>query len=1407
MLQRSLIFAYFLALANCVGYDASEAPCARLEFALAADFNTDTPIHLSIHDQFEQVIIDQIYLPDEFPLQLNLTKNKDFVALRVFFAQGGLSYKSVIPFLSKNDSKTLEISAKQTAIAQLVQQKMAGDQGSFSSMPQSAFEGLIQSIEESLNDSASSASIFLSVLEDRLNEAKGKNAAIFSALSASISQAYLDESKLDATKRDDYKKALDQSCDELRVPIVCDSTLIRVMFTVDMSGKSKDGNGNAQFIRQQSTSGNVFLAITTDDSSNVQDSTSTLKSTMVPNDATMRMRDDGTEGDEVAADGIYTRLIVLPRGIRVKYKYTNGSSGQGWTKTEEWPGNARILEVNDILSASGQPDCLVIRRDAFGDEATNKNHVNINHLIKAGGGNLSWEDDLGGLAAAKTNEGFYKGGLSLYQARDVAPLTPLGVAESFENGSCQRCPAPLTADPNDKTPPTIEKARFLSADRIEITFSESMNTNASLKEHYSIQASDQTPLAILAANLSGNRVYLDIAGPDFKKDYILEVSGLSDASVNQNALATQKVHIAPDYEPPKVLSIRSAPLKDLNPTAEVEDPTVGQVVVIEFSEHLDSTTASNIENYRIESYIGETLVIKAAIIKDKRFVYLVTDAQKKRRPYDLRVLGVKDLSFNPVASTSSMRFSGFSLVKMTFKAIPGFAWLDEHGSQKGLPSGEKLYLTGTVLAVARDLNGDSISIGGRTDVTGVPAFEMTQSDESHEGKAVYSISLLAPPGSYAWKVAHGVPGEYTNPPTTLVKVHKSLCTSNDRRGVNVDPVTLLALGGIDYSAATLSLTGKDKAGPFDAASGQKPKPSVVFKRENPDEICHASSVDVICDPIIIGTWRDIDFFKTSSNSTSDYDDGLPEIAPSKTGDDLSAPALISVTILSSYSVILSFDEAVDASQFAFDVVNTSTGKVFAMDIHRVGKIGDSDLLPSEIWLRTPNAPFELGANYQLSFNQIKDHSGNTQTLAQTLSFDAPNELISDTDEVAPNVLSLRATAKDRVAMIFSEAVDETSATNPANYEIKNADTGVALSIIAISFGADSSSVEIETAEQEKEANYQLMLRNIEDLANPPNAMSETTLSFKGFGDETPPSILVAQAISDHEIALRFSEALDLLSATSLSSYTINGLTIQTVDFGGTNDKKSAAFSPSSTVFSDDTVILTTSTMSDQSYALSTTVKDLSGNPSTASLDIQGRSTKKLVDVVLTYKISRTEKVAGVVPSRALSLSELNDQREGVFILGTVSNSGGTKSSELPDLTSQLGTFPPEGQPTAGLAQALLDDGQNGDIQAGDGVYSIRIENVPLGTYFLWKGFASFSVEYKNSHPSNLSAAFADDLAGPSIFSDGQEYPGNENGVRIVSDPDDDGAIYVNCLFGDEITYKKFTDSPIFKLAVGDTSWR
>lgn len=103
------------------------------------------------------------------------------------------------------------------------------------------------------------------------------------------------------------------------------------------------------------------------------------------------MYDDGTHGDAAAGDAVWTLALDLPRldpPLMIGYKYTWGLAGEGWTETQEFPGNSRLLRLVDVNG-----DGVISRYDRFCDEASNKDKANMN---PAALGSLDWDEDIDG---------------------------------------------------------------------------------------------------------------------------------------------------------------------------------------------------------------------------------------------------------------------------------------------------------------------------------------------------------------------------------------------------------------------------------------------------------------------------------------------------------------------------------------------------------------------------------------------------------------------------------------------------------------------------------------------------------------------------------------------------------------------------------------------------------------------------------------------------------------------------------------------------------------------------------------------------------------------------------------------------------------------------------------------------
>lgn len=1310
-------------------------------------------------------------LGDRFSLKLG--PGRDHFNTRIVAAKGSLVLKDFVAEAKAGDLVDVgQVGLRSTAAAQVVERYAVRERANLPSTPPQTLAAVLTKAAGEGEAQGAFRDVLSQVLA-AMDPSTGEPGLAITGHDATADA--LATAGVDAAR---WTAALEAAVDASLVPIVCDPSRLRVLFTVDASGQGKDGNGAPQFIRQPTKEGKVFLGITLDPTSPVPDAAGTLRPRLTPNDLDTVMLDDGTGGDEVASDGVYSRIVDLPRGMRVLYKYTNGSPGEGFTGTEEWPGNARILVVEDVLtnSASGTPDCLVVRRDAFGDEASNKNFVNLN--ARLGGGDLDYDDDLGGpVIPAAPGEGLLRpGGLQVGDVAASGPLTPEGVPEARENGVCATCPAPLTVSAEDEQPPRLVAAAFVSSDQTRVVFSEDVDvTTGGAAGNYLLVDAANRPVRVTGVIVQGGTATLSHDAVDPRARFTVAVKDVTDASLQQNPIAPgAKIRVGADLTPPTIVSVRPGSIVDVNPAARPGDPSTGEVVVVTFSEVLDRISAENAASWTVEG-----LEVFAAFQRG-RDVYVVTSQMQRAASYALDVGLVFDVAGNVMAGVAPIPFRGLSLSTVTFRAVVDFAWRSVDGTERGLPQGADLYLTGTVLKEARALDGGDLRVPGRTDVAGVPGFKLEPTDETHEGAPVHAITLRLPAGTYAYKLAYAKPGDHLDPPTTLETVTKALATRNDAGGVAVDPITLQGRDGLSYVGARLSLTGQDLPGP-----------GVLFKRENPDEVLVVGEVDKDLPAHVVGTWRDAPFGRGA-----DYDDGLVELPMPLAGvDDTAPPKLLGARARDSESVLLSFDELVDGSDATIRV--TSDAGDLAIVETLVGQP-----LPNQIVVRT--AAMALDAAYTAVVAGVADRDGNSLATPVTVGFTSPAGFAPFTpivDEDPPQIASVAATAPTTIEVAFAERVGERTA-DVENYALSHREGGAAPTVVSSRLIDGGRTVVLTTTPQERQAPYRVRVSNAVDVAG--NVATATDVDFAGFGEFVAPEIEWARAVTPNRVAVKWNEPVTPETAGDLAAYAIDGLTIQTARHGGATELVNAAFNAPLAPFSTDLVILSTSTMAaGTTYTIDAAgVQDLSGNDSAATATFAGIASAPTVDVFLTYLISTNATVVGTQPGRALSPAQLDEQREGVFVLGTALTEDGSQPVASHPFTQALGGFPSEdeGGTLEGVEEQLKDDGTQGDEAAGDRVYTLRVPGVPLGSTLSWKAIASYSTAYRDASGDPF-AAFADAQPGPFNFSDGQEFPGNDDAAYLVADLDGDGKIHLENLYGDEITFKRKTGSPAFHLVV------
>ncbi len=118
-----------------------------------------------------------------------------------------------------------------------------------------------------------------------------------------------------------------------------------------------------------------------------------------------------------------------------------------------------------------------------------------------------------------------------------------------------------------------------------------------------------------------------------------------------------------------------------------------------------------------------------------------------------------------------------------------------------------------------------------------------------------------------------------------------------------------------------------------------------------------------------------------------------------------------------------------------------------------------------------------------------DRSMNESGYSNEVSYDVPITSLPG-DTTPPTVTSVSANSSEQVVVVFSEPVEEASATNVRNYGINNR-----IKDYGASLGSDQKTVTLTTSSH-TEGTYTLKVKNIEDLASIPNVIAVgTTVSY------------------------------------------------------------------------------------------------------------------------------------------------------------------------------------------------------------------------------------------------------------------------------------------------------------------------
>ena len=355
-----------------------------------------------------------------------------FTNLVVFGVRGSISLLAIFPEVEGaaqvyDFAKTVELrdaaplmnplDEVSTVLTLLLDAKARADFGSLSSLSPEATLDTMQAINARLGDEP-----FLTVqrmtaeLLDAATTATGGQPVFtppdrIEAVGSSLNPDFLASNAVDydGNGRNDsstaaWDAALAAAIAEIQFDVCYDPDLVTTVFQLDFNGDGLDGNcqpiDRDRWLVADSGDSVFITGAVHEDMVRCSDEPdyeycATEADVRITNDALgnfvpnrIALFDDGTNGDAQSGDGVYTRAFELPRGMRIGYKYTFGTGGEGWTGTEEWPGNSRLIELVDVTG-----DEIIVRRDIFGDESTNKDRANSLSPARGGRGSISWETD------------------------------------------------------------------------------------------------------------------------------------------------------------------------------------------------------------------------------------------------------------------------------------------------------------------------------------------------------------------------------------------------------------------------------------------------------------------------------------------------------------------------------------------------------------------------------------------------------------------------------------------------------------------------------------------------------------------------------------------------------------------------------------------------------------------------------------------------------------------------------------------------------------------------------------------------------------------------------------------------------------------------------------------------------
>lgn len=646
----------------------------------------------------------------------------------------------------------------------------------------------------------------------------------------------------------------------------------------------------------------------------------------------------------------------------------------------------------------------------------------------------------------------------------------------------------------DNSPPAMVRADILSAETVEILFTEPVDAASAIQvANYVI--SNGVTVQNVAISDARTSVFLTTSA-HARDSYTVTVSNIKDASAAGNVIAANSR-----------MSYQFIPADNIAPflvAAELVSPTM---LELRFNEPLNRRSAENKENYSI----NRSVTVERAILTDDGMRVLLQTSAHLPGNYTINLDNLADGSAaanliapnttgqylyetqdtTPPEIVSAILNDGNRLVIYFSEALDAATANDisHYQVNNGVVIKSAIltsYLDHVILETSDHAAGDyKLTVNGINDASTAknPIAAYSQINYAWNPPDVEKPRLVSvePFGATSLKV------------TFNEAVHQS--EAQDIANYSIDPAVTLsnAVLSADLNVVWLT-TAAHNAGNHTL--------TVINVR------------DRAMTPNAIG-----------SDNQATYSYNPPDTVP----PELSSAAMS----VSPYVLTLVFDEALSSDEAT---------KVENYQITPNIEITEANLTWDQKTVKLETSQHQPNITYTVSIQHLKDRAPIPNALSAPIQYQYQ---YTPPDKDAPQLTSVKVMGTYEIELAFNEPLDKVSAENRNNYRIE-----YGVEINRAELDQSMKRVTLETTAHVPQMTYTMVVQGIMDRAPLPNKITpaqkmEYAMSVSGgSADATAPAVSRIELISSSAIDVIFTKQVSKASAENKNNYIVSGLTVK-----------------------------------------------------------------------------------------------------------------------------------------------------------------------------------------------------------------------------------------------------------------------